>query len=83
MQLLVARPGCAERELLDAVAQEARVRMAVDQAGNCAQPAAVDLHDVAVEWWQLAHPADGGHRRALAEDECVFEQVHVGQRAAA
>ena len=49
VQLLVARAGRAQRELLDAVAGERRVRVAVDEARDGAEAAAVELLDLAVE----------------------------------
>ncbi len=59
VELLVARTRCPQRELLDAVAREARVGMAVDEARDRAEPAAVELLDLVVEWGEVAHPADG------------------------
>jgi hypothetical protein len=38
VQLLVARAAARERELLDAVAAEGRVRVAVDEAGIAQRP---------------------------------------------
>ena len=49
VQLLVARAARAQRELVDAVAAERRVRVAVDEARDRAAPASVELDDVAVE----------------------------------
>jgi hypothetical protein len=49
VQLLVARPDRPERELVDAVAAERRVRVAVDEPRERAQPAAVEVDDVPVE----------------------------------
>jgi hypothetical protein len=47
VQLLVARARGAQRELPDAVAREARMRVAVHEAGDGAQTPAVELLDVA------------------------------------
>ena len=49
VELLVRRSRAPERELLDAVAGEARVRVAVDEPGDRRQSAPVDLLDVAGE----------------------------------
>ena len=80
MQLLVARPAGAERELVHAVAAERGMRVAVDKARNRAQPAAVELRDVAVERRQVAHPPDGLDRVAGAEDERVLEHLDLAER---
>ena len=81
VQLLVARAGRAERELLDAVAPEARVRVAVDEPGDRAEAAPVELDDVAVERGRSRHPADGDDRVAVAEDVRVVEPLDVAERA--
>ena len=83
MQLLVARAAGAEGELLDAVAAESRVRVAVDEARDRAEAAPIDLDDVAVERRQVAHAADGGDRVVLAEDERVLEDVDLAERSPA
>src|SRR5207248_10387901 len=49
VQLLVRGARGAKRELLDAVAREARVRVAIDEAGDRAEAAPVDLLEVALE----------------------------------
>ena len=49
VELLVAGPRGAERELLDPVAAERRMGMAVDKAGNRAEAAAVHLDHLGVE----------------------------------
>src|SRR5262249_24586028 len=59
VQLLVVRAACAERELVHTVATERRMRVAVDEARNRAQPAAVDLEDIAVEGREISHCPDG------------------------
>ena len=83
MQLLVARAAGAERELVHAVAAERGMRVAVDEARDRAQPAAVELDDVAVERRQVAHPPDGLDRVAVAEDERVLEHLDVAERRSA
>ena len=80
MQLLVRRTGGPERELLDTVAGKARVRVAVDEARDCAAPAPVDLVDVAVEWPEIAHPSDGHDPRPFAEDERVLDDGDLAER---
>ena len=77
VQLLVARAARAQRELLDAVAAEGRVRVAVDEARDRAEPAAVELLDVAVERRQLAHRAHRLDRPAVAEDVRVLDRVDL------
>ena len=79
VELLVARPARAERELLDAVAAEARVRVAIDEAGDRALPAAVDFRHVAVEGGEVAHPPHRGDRSAVAEDVRVLDDVDAAQ----
>ena len=69
MQLLVARPGRAQRELLDPVAREAGVRVAVDEPGDRAAAAPVDLFDVVLEQRQVAHAPDGLDLPFATQDE--------------
>jgi hypothetical protein len=83
MQLLVARPARAKRELADAVAAEGRVRVTVDEAGNRAEPPALHLRDVAVESREVAHPPDRLDRLAGAEDERVLEHLDLAERPSA
>src|SRR5262249_8446074 len=45
VQLLVARATCAQRELLDAIAAERRVRVAVDETRHGAAASTVELLD--------------------------------------
>ena len=80
MQLLVARAAGAQRELVDAVAAERRVRVAVDEPRDRAEPAAVDLVDVAVERRQVAHPPHRLDRVAVAEDVRVLEHLDLAER---
>ena len=81
VQLLVGRAGRAERELLHAVAGKAGVRVAVDEPGDRAEPAPVDLVHLAVELRKVAHAADGLDRSAGAEDVRVFDHVDLGELA--
>src|SRR5205085_9401186 len=83
VQLLVARAAGPERELVDTVAAERGVRVAVDEAGDRAEAAARELLDLAVERRQVAHPPDRLDRLAAAEHERVLEHVHLAERAAA
>src|SRR5579864_7701882 len=68
VQLLVARAARAQRELLDPVAAEGDVRVAVDEAGDRAPASPVHFDDVAVARLQVAHAADGRDRVVLAQD---------------
>ena len=79
VQLLVARARRAERELVDAIAAERRMRVTVDEAGNRTQAASVELMHVAVECRQVAHAADGLDRVAGAEDVRVLDQLDVAE----
>ena len=83
MELLVRRAARAQRELLDAVACEARVRVTVDEPGDRAEPASVELVDLAVETRQVTHAADGLDRRARTEDVRVLEHLNLAERASA
>jgi hypothetical protein len=75
MELLIARTGGAQRELFDAVAAERRMRVAVDEPRDRAEPAGVDLLDVAVDTAEVAHPSDGRDAALLAEQVRVLEHV--------
>ena len=83
MQLLVAGARRSQRELLDAIAAERRVRVAVDEPGDRAEAAAVELAYVAVERRQVAHAADGLDRVARTQDVCVLDDVDLAQRGSA
>ena len=78
VELLVAcsaRPQCV---LVDAVAPEARMRVAVDEPRQRGLPAPVDLDEIAVEPIgspELTHPANRGDPSPFAEDERVFDHV--------
>ena len=79
VQLLVARAGCAARELLDAVAAKRRVRMAVDEAGDGAEAATVELLDVPIERRQLRHRAHCLDRPAVAEHVRALDELPLAQ----
>jgi hypothetical protein len=83
VQLLIARASGTERELIDTVAPERRVRVAIDETRDRAQPAAVELDELAVEGREIAHPAHSLDRLSVAEDEGVFEYRDVAEGRAA
>ncbi len=83
VQLLVGRARGAEGELLDAVAREAGVRVAVDEPGDRAQAAAVELLDLALERSEVAHRPDPGDVALLTEDIGVDNHLDLPERAAA
>ena len=83
VQLLVARTAGAERELVDAVAAERRMRVAVDEPRDRTEPAPVHLDDVAAKSGQVAHAAHRLDRLATAEDVRVLEHLDRAERAAA
>src|SRR5262249_56633832 len=51
------------------------VCMAIDESRDRAEPAAVDLDDVALERLEVAHPPDGCDLVAIAHDVCVFDDL--------
>ena len=83
VELLVRHARRAQRELVDAVAREARVRVAVDETRNRAEAPPVDLLHVAVERPEVAHRPDRRDQAVLAEDVAVVDPVDVGERAPA
>ncbi len=82
MQLLVRRSARAQRELLDAIAREARVRVAVDEARDRRATAAVDLHHVAVDRPEVAHASRRRDAPGVAEHVAVARHVDRTQRLA-
>ena len=82
VQLLVARTRGPERELLDSVADERGMRVAVDEAGDRAQPASVELDDVVADLGHVGHAPDRGDAVVRTEDERVVEPIEIGERAA-
>ena len=83
MELFVARAAGAERELAHAVAAERRMRVAVDEPGDGAEPGAVELLDLTVDRLEVAHPPDRNDRLATTEDVRVLEHVDRPQVGAA
>ena len=80
MELLVRGAGGTERELLDPVTGEARMRMAVDETRDRAAPTPVDLLHVAVERLEVAHAPDRHDPRRLAEDERVLDHRDLAEQ---
>jgi hypothetical protein len=79
VQLLVGRTRGSKRKLLDAVAREARVRVAIDETGNRAATASVDHVDLRVRDLELAHAADGLDPSLRAEHVRVLDHLDVRQ----
>jgi hypothetical protein len=75
VQLLVGGSGGTPGELVDTVARETGMRMAVDEPRNGGQAAAVQLVDVPVEPAELVHAPDSSHAAVLAEHVCVHLRV--------
>ena len=69
--------------ILAAVTAEGRVRVAVDEPGDRAAPAAVELHDLAVEGPQVAHPPHRLDRLAGTEDVRVLEHLDLRESLSA
>jgi hypothetical protein len=84
VQLLVARAAGPQGELLHAVAEEARMGVAVDEPGDRAAASPVELLDVAAELEpaELAHAPRRCDPARVAEHEGVLEHLHVSKRAA-
>src|SRR5581483_5700883 len=83
VQLLVGRSGGTECELVDAVAGEAGVRVAVDEARDRDQAAAVELVDLAEAGREVAHAARRDDAPLLAQDVRALGHVDLAERAAA
>ncbi len=83
MQLFVAGAAGTERELLDPVTAERRMRVAVDEPRQRAEAAPVELVRLAVEARQVAHPPDGADAVAVAEHVRVVDHLHCAEGAAA
>src|SRR5439155_3267170 len=83
VELLVPRTACAQRELLDAVAGERRMRVAVDEAWERAETAAVELVDLALETRQVGHRPRRRDASVHAEHERSLDQVRGAERVAA
>ena len=61
------------------VAREARMRVAVDEARERAEPAPVELLDVAVQGAELAHPPHLGDAAVLAQDVAALDDVDAAE----
>src|SRR5215218_6061146 len=72
VELLVTRSRCAERELLHAVAAEAGMRVAVDEARERTAAAAVDLLDIAVRRPEVGHAPHAGDAATVRQHERVL-----------
>ena len=83
MQLLVGRATGAERELLDTVAGEACVRVAVDEPRQGAEAAAVELLGVADAAVEVAHPPHRLDAPAAAEDIRILGHLDAAEVATA
>ena len=83
VELLVARAGGAERELVHAISAERRMGVAVDEPWDRAEAAGVELLDLALEGAERVHPSDRLDLGAVAEDVRVVDPVEIGERTAA
>ena len=79
VQLLVGRTRSAQRELVDAVAGEARMGMAVDEPRDRNQAAGVELVEVAEPGWEVSHRAGRGDPAVLAEDIGIRDDLDLAQ----
>ena len=77
VQVLVRRSGGAQGELVDAIAGEASVRVAVHEPGDRTAATPVKLLDVAFDGPEVAHAPNRLDRVAVTEDVRVVE--HVGR----
>ncbi len=86
MQLLIGDAGRAQLELVDAVAGETGVRVAVDQPRYGAETATVELLELPVGFSKCrikpAHRAEGGDSPVLAEDVRVAHDLDCPERFA-
>src|SRR3954451_22980089 len=83
MELLVARSRGTQRELLYAVSDKARVRVAVDEPRNRAEAPSVDLGEVARRRLEVAHLAGCDDAPSLTQDEGLLDNLNVTKRRAA
>jgi len=65
------------------VAGERRVRVAVDEPGDCSKATTVDLRHVAVELRQVAHPADVLDAPLVNDDVGVLDNLDPAEHLAA
>ena len=82
VQLLVGRTRGAQRELVDAVAGEARMGMAVDEPRDRDQAASVELVEVAEPSGEVPHRARRRDPAVLAEDVRVLDDLELAELAA-
>ena len=84
MELLVGRAGGPQLELVDTVAGEAGVRVAVDQPWNGAETATVELLELRVgssePCTKLAHRTERGDSPVLAQDVRVADDLDGRER---
>jgi len=79
MQLLIARARSAERELLDPVTEKTSVRVTVDQAGDRAEVAPVQLVHITGDRRQITHLPDRGDVAVLAQHIRVVNHVDASE----
>src|SRR5207342_557817 len=79
VELLVARPRRAQRELLDAIPGETRVGVTVHQPRDRAQAAPVELDDVSRYGAELGHRTAGGNHAVLAEKEGALHDLDLSK----
>src|SRR5262245_54936838 len=79
MQLLVARAARAQRELLDAVPQKARVRVTVCETRNRTESGSIDLLNLALDRAELGHRAARDDSAVLAQDEGLLDDLDLAQ----
>ncbi len=82
-KLLVGRSGGAQSELVRTVAGERRVRVAVDEPGDGAEPTTVDLVHVAVDAGETHHGAERLDQPVAHENECVLHDLDLAEGGAA
>ena len=75
-------PAGAKRELVGTVAGEGRVRVAVDEARDRREAAAVELLHLLAKRLQVAHPADGLDRAVADQDVGVLDDLDSAERGA-
>jgi hypothetical protein len=83
MELFVGGAARSQLELGNAIACEARVRVAVDEARHRGAATRVELHDVGWELVgaKLRHGADRGNPPTVAEDVGALDDPNVAQRS--
>ncbi len=82
VQLFVACTPGPKGELVDPVAAERRVGMAVDEARDRAEPTPVELLELTVEPRQVAHAPDRLDPVSRTEDERIVDDVDGAERGA-